>query len=129
MEDSVNERIRRLFEIERFKSNQDFANRISVSRETVRRWFSGEKIRSENIDSILQAFPTLNEKWLRKGEGPMHSESLPFAEVREAQISYAITSVDDVIKDLKNEIESLTKQMQKKQLFIEILEKSKGSKK
>lgn len=120
MEDSVNERVKRLYEVERFRSNQKFAEAVGVSRETVRRWWNGERIASDNLENILKAFPLLNESWLRRGTGIMYNQSLnanpSFTEVK-------IQDISDVIRELKNEVERLEKDIQHKQTLIKVLEK------
>ena len=52
-------------------SQEEFAEKIRRKQPTVAGYESGKKIPDSAILSICKAFPSINEDWLRTGEGEM----------------------------------------------------------
>ena len=130
MENSINERVKRIMEIERFRNPARFAAAIGVTRQSVSSWLIGKPISGEKIEMILKAFPNISEVWLRHGIGDMYSGGSNTNVVQEPGIEYEIIQdINDVIRDLKNEIQRLRNEISKKELYIRIIEESMNPKK
>lgn len=102
---SINERVKAVLEQEH---NQTvFAKKTGLTTATVSRMVNHQgQIKSDTIEAILQAYPTLNARWLLTGQSPMWLDQAPVDDQQNSQV-------------LLEEIEDLRRKLEEKDAFID----------
>lgn len=91
----MNERIKRIRKLSNL-TQQEFADKIKVKRNTVATYEMGRSIPSDSAIALICREFNVNENWLRNGEGPMYKE-------RDGSFTEMLSDIDDSDDDfIKN---------------------------
>lgn len=91
----MNERIKRIRKLSNL-TQQEFADKIKVKRNTVATYEMGRSIPSDSAIALICREFSVNENWLRNGEGPMYKE-------RDGSFTEMLSDIDDSDDDfIKN---------------------------
>ena len=91
----MNERIKQIRKISNL-TQQEFADKIKVKRNTVATYEMGRSIPSDSAIALICREFNVNENWLRNGEGPIYKE-------RDGSFTEMLSDIDDSDDDfIKN---------------------------
>lgn len=91
----MNERIKQIRKLSNL-TQQEFADKIKVKRNTVATYEMGRSIPSDSAIALICREFNVNENWLRNGEGPMYKE-------RDGSFTEMLSDIDDSDDDfIKN---------------------------
>ena len=91
----MNERIKQIRKLSNL-TQQEFADKIKVKRNTVATYEMGRSIPSDSAIALICREFNVNENWLRNGEGPIYTE-------RDGSFTEMLSDIDDSDDDfIKN---------------------------
>lgn len=91
----MNERIKQIRKLSNL-TQQEFADKIKVKRNTVATYEMGRSIPSDSAIALICREFNVNENWLRNGEGPIYKE-------RDGSFTEMLSDIDDSDDDfIKN---------------------------
>ena len=91
----MNERIKQIRKLSNL-TQQEFADKIKVKRNTVATYEMGRSIPSDSAIALICREFNVNENWLRNGEGPIYRE-------RDGSFTEMLSDIDDSDDDfIKN---------------------------